>query len=217
MVSKILNNRAETINIRRETVGMELTAVHGAIRLLESIVVHNLEENNEAIAILQSVMEQQQSAKSQSDLKKSESDLSAAKTLLEEWTGLGDVIGQLTVTKDGKQYRLKSLEGDQQSSAAHLNACMTMLNYSLKQLKVSNLLAEELAQTPENSQQAAAVANIPSIPVCSEDRSLPTPRPSLEPSVDHQLFVSLQFSNNGDLKPQIVIQLFPQEAPQVSS
>ena len=208
-----MNNRAEAINIRRETVGMELASVHGAIRFLESILVQNLEENNEALAILHSLMEQPQSAKSQSDLKKSESDLSAAKTLLGEWTGLGDV----TVAKDGKQYRLKSLEGDQQSSAAHLNACVTMLNYSLKQLKVANLLTEELAQTPEDSPQAAAVANIPSIPVCSEDRSLPTPRPSLEPSVDHQLFVSLQFSNNGDLKPQIVIQLFPQEAPQVSS
>ena len=208
-----MNNRAEAINIRRETVGMELTAVHGAIRLLESIVVHNSEENNEAIAILQSVMEQQQSAKSQSDLKKSESDLSAAKTLLEEWTDLGDV----TVAKDGKEYRVKYLDGDQQSPAAHLNAYVTMLNYSLKQLKVANLLTEEVAQTPENSPQAAAVANIPSIPVCSEDRSVPTPRPSLEPSVDHQLFVSLQFSINGELKPQIVIQLFPQEAPQVSS
>ena len=204
-----MNNRAEAINIRRETVGMELTAVHGAIRLLESIVVQSSEENDEAIAMLQSLMDQPQSAKSQIDLIKSESDLSAAKTLLEEWTGLGDVIGQLTVTKDDKKYRVKEA-----SSTVHAKACVlkTMLTYLLNQLKVSNLLAEELAQTPENSPQAAAVANIPSIPVCSKDRSVPpTPRHSLL----HSQRVSLRFSINGDLKQQVVIQLCPQEAPKV--
>ena len=52
-----MNNRAEAINIRRETVGLELTSVHGAIRFLESILVQNLEENNEAPAILHSLMD----------------------------------------------------------------------------------------------------------------------------------------------------------------
>ena len=208
-----MNNRAEAINIRRETVGMELTAVHGAIRLLESIVVQNSEENDEAIAMLQSLMDQPQSAKSQIDLIKSESDLSAAKTLLEEWTGLGDVIGQLTVTKDGKQYRLKSLEGDQQSSAAHLNACVTMLNYSLKQLKVANLLTEEVS-TASLPQAAAAVETniIPSSPIRSKKRVAPTPP---QPSLELRQFVSLQLSINGDYRSKILISLCPREAPKV--
>ena len=205
----MLNTRAETINIRRETVGMELTSVHGAIRFLESILVQNLEENNEALAILHSLMEQPQSAKSQSDLKKSESDLSAAKTLLGEWTGLGDV----TVAKDGKQYRLKSLEGDQQSSAAHLNACVTMLNYSLKQLKVANLLTEEVS-TASLPQAAAAVETniIPSSPIRSKKRVAPTPP---QPSLELRQFVSLQLSINGDYRSKILISLCPREAPKV--
>ena len=204
-----MNNRAEAINIRRETVGMELASVHGAIRLLESILVQNLEENNEALAILHSLMEQPQSAKSQSDLKKSESDLSAAKTLLGEWTGLGDV----TVAKDGQQYRLKSLEGDQQSSAAHLNACVTMLNYSLKQLKVANLLTEEVSTASLPQAAAAVETNIfPSSPIRSKKRVAPTPP---QPSLELRQFVSLQLSINGDYGNKILISLCPREAPKV--
>ena len=203
-----MNNRAEAINIRRDLVGNKLTAVHESIRIIDSIVVQNIEQNNEAIAILQSLVDQPRST--QADLNESESDVIAAKTLSNEWI---DLMENVTLMKDGKKYRIKSLEGEQQSGSLHVTACVTMLNYSVNQLKAANLLVEEV----EASGAAAPIEDCfktPSPVVIKKRLTRLAPLPPQPPAPLEQL-VSLQFSINGDYSHKILIRLYSQEAPMV--
>ena len=203
-----MNNRAEAINIRRDLVGNKLTAVHESIRIIDSIVVQNIEQNNEAIAILQSLVDQPRST--QADLNESESDVIAAKTLSNEWI---DLMENVTLMKDGKKYRIKSLEGEQQSGSPHVTACVTMLNYSVNQLKAANLLVEEV----EASGAAAPIEDCfktPSPVVIKKRLTRLAPLPPQPPAPLEQL-ISLQFSINGDYRHKILIRLYSQEAPMV--
>jgi len=204
-----MNNRAEAINIRRDFVGNKLTVVHESIRILDSIVVQNIEQNNEAIAILQSLVDQP-ARSTQSDLNESESDVIAARTLSNEWI---DRMENVTLMKDGQKYRIKSLKGEQQSVSTHVTACVTMLNYSVNQLKAANLLVEEV----EASGAAAPIEDCfktPSPVVIKKRLTRVAPLPS-QPLAPLEQLVSLQFSINGDYRHKILIRLYPQEAPMV--
>jgi hypothetical protein len=213
-----MNNRAEALNIRRDIVGNKLTSVHESIRFLDLIVVQNIEQNNEAIAILQSLLDQPRSI--QSDLNESESDVMAAKTLSNEWDQWIDMMENTILMNDGKKYRIKSLERDQQSVAAHVAACVTMLNYSVNQLKAADLLVEQVEAVADEPLLADVIEEHfkrPASPAVIKKRrgARPAPLPPAQTPAPLEQLVSLKFSINGDYRHQILVRLHSQEAPLV--
>ena len=149
-------NRAQAIKLRRETLGGRLTTVAEAMRILESKLAIDAEQNNEAIAILQSLLDEivpttaekkfnalPPIEKCQSQVKDSEGDLEAARAMASDMLDIEKLVCCITLTnpKDGTEYQVRPLQGKPLSPRyvskldCHLGASVSLLSYVLVQLR----------------------------------------------------------------------------------
>lgn len=130
-------------------------------------------------------------------------DLTAAKTRSDALENLFCKI-TLTNSNDGKQYRVKSTEGD---PSVRASASVTLLNYALHQLKAADLLEEV---TPTDKQQQTDTERQDVEPV-TKRVTRPLPLSKFPQSRKAYLF----FNVDGIVKPVVVIKLLVDEAPLV--
>jgi hypothetical protein len=126
------------------------------MRILESKLAIDAEQNNEAIAILQSLLDEivpttaekkfnalPPIEKCQSQVKDSEGDLEAARAMASDMLDIEKLVCCITLTnpKDGTEYQVRPLQGKPLSPRyvskldCHLGASVSLLSYVLVQLR----------------------------------------------------------------------------------
>ena len=227
-------NWAQSITYRREA-QTRLNMVHDSLRLLESRIIQQMEENNEKIGILQSLMDKpgekseklskREERELELQLKQSEMEVTEAKELQADLASVEGFSCQVALKNatEGSSYRLKFLEDKLlsfENSSPHgpcIGAAMSTLAMILRLTKDSNLwepFVDEVSLQPAVN------------PVRSQDtvvrRESPvstSPLLGLLSALQNRLpdYCYIQFSVKGVLKKKIVIKLEHELAPEMCS
>ena len=149
-------NRSQALKFRRETLNGRLTTVADAMRFLEHKLEIETEQNNEAIAILQSLIDEiipstvdkkfnalPPIEQCQSKVKDSEGDLEAARAMASDILDVEKLVCCITLTnpKDGTEYQIRPLQNKPLAPRytskldSHLGASVSLLGYVLVQLR----------------------------------------------------------------------------------
>lgn len=217
--SEIKDNWAQTIALRR-TAEAKLKNVHDALRLLECIMLQRYEENNEKIAMVQSLLEAPTaniedllltSEKWEEDLKLSQKELSDAKQLsnvllnMEKFTCnlmLEDQSGKRSDVVSLRNHRL-SLDKTGVSSVPKVDAAQRLLTYIIYELNEYDLIGnngQNGAFEGARAENGSALKNIDQDTFSDNKDSTYS-------------YAYLQLRVNGVIKPNVVIRLDNEQAP----
>ncbi|KAI9563493.1 hypothetical protein GHT06_010956 [Daphnia sinensis] len=169
MLADTKNNFAESIAKRRD-VQSKLKMVHNALKLIENTISKMAEDNNEKIAILQSLLEDPFSkqdieellasySKCEADHKYSKEELDTADSLGKSLSDIENFMCCLTLKKknDGTNYNVKALEkkilafNNKSPYGPHIGSYHSVLTFILFQMREEKLW-EEAAQNGERHQ-----------------------------------------------------------------
>ena len=223
--------------------------MHKAFQFLTGVIATTTEDNNEQTAVLQSKLEHSIDERRENlslnmleeEHEKSEEELKAAQMLAESFTDLEQFTCSinLTNTKDGTKYLLKSLDDclvfiNSSSHGSKISAAALALNYILAQFKSANLWEkiEEVDNQQVTTQQAeedtesaeddakveeGALAVLNDNNNFEESGNKEIVHRSLSSSAPrHQDMVYLEFSVCGKTYPPVIIKLNHKKAPIVS-
>lgn len=169
MIANTKNNWAESIAKRRD-VQSKLKMVQDALKLIENTISQNAEDNNEKIAILQSLLEDPFSkqdmeellasySKCEADHKYSKEELDAAESLGKSLSDIENFMCCLTLKKknDGANYNVKALEkkilafNNKSPHGPRIGSYHSVLTFILFQMREEKLW-EEATQNGERDQ-----------------------------------------------------------------
>lgn len=169
MIANTKNNWAESIAKRRD-VQSKLKMVQDALKLIENTISQKAEDNNEKIAILQSLLEDPFSkqdmeellasySKCEADHKYSKEELDAAESLGKSLSDIENFMCCLTLKKknDGANYNVKALEkkilafNNKSPHGPRIGSYHSVLTFILFQMREEKLW-EEATQNGERDQ-----------------------------------------------------------------
>ena len=175
--------------MRREVLGLKLSQAAESVQMIENQLIRRLEDNNEHVAILQSLLESGLTSPSveslppfvecEGDFKNSEEELETVKTLSDDFTGLEKMFCQITLTdpSNGKKYLVKGTENlSFHSNGSLVGASVSIISYALTQLKAANLWEE----VEEEEEAAVSLNNVKAeSPILKPKKEHATKKPPL--------------------------------------
>ncbi len=190
MIAETKDNWAKAIAIRRDAQS-KLQMVQDSLKMIENTIIQKSEENNEDIAILQSLLEDPfckqdieellaSHAKCESDLMDSRKELTLASITLNTLLQIEDFVCCLSLTdnKGGTKFNIKALENKTLSfsnKSPHgplMGSFQSILSFVLVQMKEEKLWEKYGTQDGMDQAQACAT-NLPNGNSLSKEKFLP--------------------------------------------
>jgi len=179
--------------MRREVVGLKLSKISESFQFMENQLMLKAEDNNEHVAILQSLLESGLTSPvetelpsiidSQADLKTSEEELEEVIVLSSEFISMEKLICQITLTDpdNGKVYNVKGMEqlsfNNSSNYGQQVGASVSVISYGLQQLKAADLWEEVTGQDdPPKEAKAQASQQVTAIKPLGKENKQSNPK-----------------------------------------
>lgn len=240
MLTKTKDNWAEAI-ARRRNVQSKLKMVQDALKMIEHTLIQKSEDNNEKIAILQSLLEDPFSKQDIDDLlasyskcethhKQSKEELTVADSLSNSFYDIEDFVCCLSLKNknNGTIFNIKALEdktlafSNKSPHGPHMGSYQSMLSFILFRMKEEKHW-NATNDTEDGTDRAQAFpTNIPNGntislsdgPYASTDEDSSTESESS--SGEEQTMCYMQFKINDVIQPKVIFRLNFDEAPMMS-
>jgi hypothetical protein len=242
MLAKTKDNWAEAIARRRNVQG-KLKTVQDALKMLEHTIIQKSEDNNEKIAIMQSLLEDPFAkqdmeellasySKCESDHKQSKEDLTVADRMSNSFYDIEDYVFSLSLKNknNGTNFNIKALEdkklafSNKSIHGPHMGSYQSILSFILFQMKEENHWSAT-DHTENGTNQAGS--NIPNgntnereskrsqLPGWLNDETS-TDSESSSSGEEQQTMCYMQFKINNIIQPKVIFRLNFDEAPKMS-